>query len=98
MRDAASRMSAARAAAQDVRATDADAAPATLVNALGEDGAARALSGYPNERAEIAAHRREIVDRMSREGATVAAIAREAGISYPRVVEIRAELGVGRRR
>lgn len=69
-----------------------------LVEAFGADRAEVLLAGATNERGLEASKRRDLVERMSREGSTVREIASAAQLSYGHVVDLRAQLGVGRKR
>jgi hypothetical protein len=96
------RIAKARAAAERQWSPDAHltlpAASSALVHAFGADRAARIMQGLPDERAVAAAQLRFDVERMSRDGTPVAMIAATLGVSYGYVVQLRAQLGVGRRR
>ena len=69
-----------------------------LVDAFGADRAEVILSGATSRPGLEAIERRDLVERMSREGCPVREIAAAARLSYGHVVAIRARLGVGRKR
>lgn len=69
-----------------------------LAKAMGYE-AARAIFDTPGlGRSKLAAHRRAEVERLSLAGYKVRDIAAELGLNYRYVVQLRADLGVGRRR
>lgn len=69
-----------------------------LREALDKAASAALEPDAPTPRYLSAVRNRIEVERLSREGVKVAEIARRVGISARYVVELRAELGVGRRR